>query len=93
MSTSFKVLASFAVAAFAGCSHHTCDVCDDCGEGSSCNGGCGNNSYHARNYGNPGYAPGYAIPGSPQDLAKARNAKPVANLPQTAQAPAAAVAQ
>jgi hypothetical protein len=40
----------------AGC--HTCDVCDDCGD---C-GGCGGRSYHARHYGDPGFAPGYVIP-------------------------------
>jgi hypothetical protein len=51
----------------AGC--HTCDVCDDCGDGggngngkNGCKKGCGSHSYHAKVYGDPGWAPGYVPP-------------------------------
>jgi len=53
-------ISAAAVLAVAGC--HTCDVCDDCGDGYGCGGGYGASSHHARNYGDPGFAPGYATP-------------------------------
>jgi hypothetical protein len=55
-----------ALLGMAGC--HTCDVCDDCGDGAGtgngggCKKGCGSRSYHAKVYGDPGWAPGYVPP-------------------------------
>lgn len=79
-------ISAAALLALAGC--HTCDVCDDCGEG--CN-GCGSSSYHARNYGNPGFAPGYSTPqfeGTVSQSAKRIPMKTLPTTPKMAQAPA-----
>ena len=62
----------------AGC--HTCDVCDDCGDG--CN-GCGASGYHARHYGDPGFAPGYVPPQVEATISKSTKQVPMQTLPTT----------
>lgn len=70
-------ISAAAVLAVAGC--HTCDVCDDCGDGY----GCGGGSYHARNYGDPGYAPGYVATETEGATAAASKRIPMQSLSAT----------
>lgn len=72
-------ISAAAMLVLAGC--HTCDVCDDCGDG--CN-GCGASSYHARHYGDPGFAPGYvAPPVEATTISKSTKQVPMQALPTT----------
>jgi len=70
-------ISAAAVLTLAGC--HTCDVCDDCDGG--CNGGA--SSYHARNYGDPGYAPGYVTPQFEGTVSQSQKRIPMQTLPTT----------
>jgi hypothetical protein len=70
-------ISAAALLALAGC--HTCDVCDDCGDGN----GCGSSSYHARHYGDPGFAPGYVAPPIEGTVSKSTKRVPMQTLPTT----------
>jgi hypothetical protein len=70
-------ISAAAVLALAGC--HTCDVCDDCADGSC----CGNGGYHARVYGDPGFAPGYVSPQFEGTVTNSTKRIPMQSLPTT----------
>ncbi len=57
--------ALLAALAMVGCSHHACDVCDDCGDGTGAGcGACNTRGAYAKTGAGTQKAPGYVVPGT-----------------------------